>query len=133
MSNQSTWKRKVAAGIFAFAVLSPAAVLANSLDTSEATDTNSRASLDEETKTQLESLKNQVDSGELTKEEAREQLEELGIKFPGKHRGGERFDEETKQQLEEIKEQVEAGELTEEEAKAKIEELGIEFHRKHKN
>ncbi|WP_227939473.1 hypothetical protein [Alkalihalobacillus deserti] len=67
----------------------------------------------------------------MTEEEAKTQLEELGIdqsmrgfKGPGKF---EQLDEETQAKVNEIHVQVKEGKLTEEEAKAELEKLGISF------
>ncbi|WP_027953941.1 hypothetical protein [Halobacillus kuroshimensis] len=88
--------------------------------------------LDDETKEKLEEIKSKVEAGEWTKEEAKAELEELGIEQPRHHGGkGHRISadltEEQRTQLDEIREQVESGELTEEEAQAQLEELGIEI------
>ncbi|WP_281657866.1 hypothetical protein [Halobacillus sp. Cin3] len=88
--------------------------------------------LDEETKEKLEEIKSKVEAGEWTKEEAKAELEELGIEQPRHHGGkghriGADLTEEQRTQLDEIREQVESGELTEEEAQAQLEELGIEI------
>ncbi|MBN8234158.1 hypothetical protein JF544_02820 [Halobacillus kuroshimensis] len=88
--------------------------------------------LDDETKEKLEEIKSKVEAGEWTKEEAKAELEELGIEHPRHHGGkGHRISadltEEQRTQLDEIREQVESGELTEEEAQAQLEELGIEI------
>ncbi|MGD6830924.1 hypothetical protein ACQCT5_02085 [Sutcliffiella halmapala] len=120
-------------GALALAVVLPTATYAATTDSgtqeTEQTvivnETNCKGELDEETKAQVDAIKAQVEAGEITEEEAKAQLEELGIK-PRHHRGKHmELDEETRAQLEEIREQVEAGELTEEEAKAKQDELGI--------
>jgi polyhydroxyalkanoate synthesis regulator phasin len=42
--------------------------------------------LDEETRAQLAEIKAQVEAGEITREEAKEMLEEMGIKPMGKGR-----------------------------------------------
>lgn len=88
--------------------------------------------LDEETKEKLEEIKSKVEAGEWTKEEAKAELEELGIDQPHHHGGkghpmGAELTEEQRTQLDEIREQVESGELTEEEAQAQLEELGIDL------
>ncbi len=86
--------------------------------------------LDEETKVKLQDIKEQIKEGTLTREEAREQMEELGIGM-GRFQKGPKIelDEETKEKLHAIKEQVEDGTLTKEEAKTEIEELGIDMGR----
>lgn len=81
--------------------------------------------LDEETREQMEAIKEQVKNGELSKDEAKTQLEELGITHPSKPQDN--LDEETKAQLESIKEQVKNGEITKEEAQEKLEALGVEL------
>ncbi|WLR47180.1 hypothetical protein LC065_16900 [Halobacillus litoralis] len=86
--------------------------------------------IDEETKQKLEAIKEQVEAGELTKEEAREQIEELGIKHP--HPKGfkpmlDNLTEEQRTALEDIHEKVKSGELTKEEARAEMEALGLDF------
>ncbi|MGR9050427.1 hypothetical protein ACQ4XT_17485 [Halobacillus faecis] len=87
--------------------------------------------IDEETKQKLEAIKDQMEAGELTKEEAREQIEELGIKRP--HPKGfkkpmlDNLTEEQRTALEDIHEKVKSGELTKEEARAEMEALGLDF------
>ncbi|WP_209122938.1 hypothetical protein [Alkalihalobacillus sp. BA299] len=85
--------------------------------------------LDEETMEKVKEIREQVKAGTLTEEEAKAELEELGITHPMKGMRGMRgfghLDEETMEKVKEIREQVKAGTLTEEEAKAELEELGI--------
>lgn len=96
--------------------------------------------LDEETQAQLKTIREQVQNEEITKEEAKQKLEELGI-TKGAHilfhkkahflNDFKQLDEDTQAKIKEIHEQVQNGELTKEEAKVKLEELGItkENHR----
>lgn len=91
------------------------------------------ANLDDETRKKVEEIKEKVDAGEITKEEAKTQIQELGINpapFPHLE-----WTDEQKQQLEDIRTQVESGELTREEAKQQLEELGIDLkgphHKRH--
>ncbi|MGM0836539.1 MAG: hypothetical protein ACQEV7_10300 [Bacillota bacterium] len=120
-------------GALALAVILPTATYAATADSGNeeteqtvvVSDTNCTVDLDEETQSQVGAIKAQVEAGEITEEEAKAKLEDLGIK-PRHHRGKQmKLDEETRVQLEESREQIEAGELTEEEAKAKLEQLGI--------
>ncbi|WP_079479261.1 hypothetical protein [Halobacillus salinus] len=80
--------------------------------------------LDEETRTKLEEIKQKVEAGELTEEEAKTQMEDLGI-TPPPFLGD--LTDEQKQQLEDIRSQVEAGEITKDEARQQLQELGIDF------
>lgn len=88
--------------------------------------------VDEETKEKLEEIRSKVEAGEWTKEEAKAELEELGIEQP-RHRGGKGhrmgadLTEEERTQVKEIREQVKSGELTQEEAQAQLEELGLDI------
>ena len=90
--------------------------------------------LDAETKEKLQEIRDQVKAGEITREEAQAQLEELGIDIPffkqGKRGWYNNLDEETKEKLQEIRGQVKAGEITREEAREKCEELGLQFPKK---
>ncbi|MBG9804048.1 hypothetical protein ABHN05_11190 [Brevibacillus laterosporus] len=84
--------------------------------------------MDEETKTKLDEIREQVKDGTLTEEQAMEKMENLGLLEgfeKGKGKIVNNLDEETKKKLDEIQEQVKAGTLTEEQAKDKMEELGI--------
>jgi len=120
-------------GALALAVVLPTATYAATADTgTEETEQtvvvneiNCKGEVDEETKAQVDAIRAQVESGEITVDEAKAKLEELGIK-PRHHRGKYmELDAETRDQLADIREQVEAGELTEVEANAKLEDLGI--------
>ncbi|MCG7318697.1 hypothetical protein [Brevibacillus laterosporus] len=84
--------------------------------------------MDEETKTKLDEIREQVKDGTLTEEQAMEKMKNLGLLEgfeKGKVKIVNNLDEETKKKLDEIQEQVKAGTLTEEQAKDKMEELGI--------
>ncbi|MED1662959.1 hypothetical protein [Brevibacillus laterosporus] len=96
-------------------------------DQQEKMKESKRPQMDEETKTKLDEIREQVKDGTLTKEQAMEEMENLGLKGfeKGKVKIVKNLDEETKKKLDEIQEQVKAGTLTEEQAKDKMEELGI--------
>ncbi|WP_438769693.1 hypothetical protein [Brevibacillus sp. JB24b] len=79
--------------------------------------------LDEETMKKLDEIQEQVKAGTLTEEQAKDKMEELGIKQPVLKMI--KLDEETMKKLDEIQEQVKAGTLTEEQAKEEMEKLGI--------
>ncbi|QHT47825.1 hypothetical protein M662_15480 [Bacillus sp. SB49] len=73
--------------------------------------------------TEVRELLQQFKSGDITEDEAVDQLKEQGF-----HRGGHGFealDEETKAKVDAIRDQVEAGEMTEEEARDQMEALGL--------
>ncbi|WP_064093164.1 hypothetical protein [Rossellomorea aquimaris] len=122
---------KFIAGALSLAIIAPTAYAAAQEDQTT-TQPNStiqeQAPLDEETKAKLEEIKQQVEDGTITKEEAHEKMEALGVHPPfgkrGKH-GFQDLDEETKQALEDIRAQVESGEITEEEAQSRLAELGV--------
>ncbi|HAS01475.1 MAG TPA: hypothetical protein DCR67_08045 [Brevibacillus sp.] len=86
-----------------------------------------RPQMDEETKNKLDEIREQVKDGSLTQEQAKEEMEKLGLKGFDKVKmiKFNNLDEETKKKLDEIQEQVKAGTLTEEQAKEEMEELGI--------
>ncbi|WP_100406945.1 hypothetical protein [Bacillus solitudinis] len=117
--------------LLAVGVAVPSMMVTDSnVEAEQSTSTFEKASwiqeLDEETREQFKNIREQIQAGELTKEEASEQMEELGIDFSlGKRRGFAKLDEETRTKLAEITEQVKAGEITEEEAQVQMEELGI--------
>lgn len=90
--------------------------------------------LDEETQEKVKNILEHVHNGEITKEEAKEMLEELGLdrkshflfhKKQHLKRDFQQLDEETKAKVLDIRDQVQNGEITREEAKAKLKELGI--------
>lgn len=87
-----------------------------------------------DTKTALDEIRVQEETGEITHEEAHAKMVELGIKRPfgkGGHRGGGPFgnmDKETRTTIDDIRDQFKAGDLTEEEAQAKVEALGLDFN-----
>ncbi|SMB82923.1 hypothetical protein SAMN00017405_0980 [Desulfonispora thiosulfatigenes DSM 11270] len=81
--------------------------------------------LDDATKAKLTEIREKVKVGELTKEQAKAEIEGLGIKFPDHKKPEMKIDEATKAKLTEIREKVKAGELTKEQAKTQMEELGI--------
>lgn len=90
---------------------------------------------DEETKAQMIEIRKQVKDGTITQEQAREKMEALGIKVPGKKGMRPEIDEETRQKLEEnrqklneIRQKVKEGSLTREEAKTEMEALGFKEH-----
>jgi len=89
-----------------------------------------RMELDEATKEKLVEIRDKVKAGTLTQEQAREEMEELGMKGPGLRVPMDKgprmeLDEATKEKLVEIREKVKAGTLTQEQAKEELEELGM--------
>lgn len=118
------------AGIVATALLVPTVAFAstNGADTNEGANTTEQQ--ESVWKSEAKSIFEQVKSGDLSREEAKEQLQAIkeayGVEGQAKQQGVKDLDEDTKQKLQEIKAQVDAGELTREEAKAEIEELGLE-------
>jgi hypothetical protein len=89
------------------------------------------ANLDEATKTKAEAIMENQKAGTITKEEAKTQLEALGITLPehgGKGRMNGLFanlDDATKAKAEAIMENQKAGTITKDEAKTQLEALGI--------
>ncbi|WP_053072099.1 hypothetical protein [Rossellomorea marisflavi] len=122
---------KVVAGALSLGILAPAAYTATTQDTADQPQVEVKQQLDEETKSKLDEIKGQVEDGTITRDEAKEKLDDLGIRPPGLggHHGGPgmELDDETRQKLDDIRDQVKSGDLTEEEAKEKIADLGIEM------
>ncbi len=84
------------------------------------------AGLDEATKEKAKSILEQEKSGKLTREQAKEELTKLGVKFPEKGKHKEMFaglDEATKEKAKSILEQEKSGKLTREQAKRGINEV----------
>jgi len=85
-----------------------------------------RPELSDEVKEKMETIREKVENGEITREEARQELQDLGF--------GKRFDrdqkpqlsDEVKAKLETIREKVENGTLTREQAREKLQELGLD-------
>lgn len=93
---------------------------------------HAHATLDAATKAKVKAIFKQEKAGTLTHDQAKTQLEALGIKLP-QHQG--RFanlDAATKEKVKAIRDQVKAGTLTKDEAKAQLEALGIKFPAKGK-
>ncbi|QOS97504.1 hypothetical protein JNUCC42_12940 [Brevibacterium sp. JNUCC-42] len=85
--------------------------------------------IDEETKKKIADIQEQVKEGTLTKEQAKEEMEKLGLNIKLRTNGeGKKIDEETKKKLDEIQEQVKEGTLTKEQAKEEMEKLGLKFN-----
>src|SRR3954451_1119518 len=83
------------------------------------------ANLDEETQEKVQAIFEQVKTGTLTKEEAQEQLAELGVELLAKGERGfgghfANLDEETEEKVQAIFEQVKTGTLTKEEAQEQL-------------
>lgn len=93
--------------------------------------------LDEASKEKAKAILEQMRTGALTKEQAKSQLQELGIELDVDFSKGHHFqvkmdkskmdnlDEATKEKVKSILDQMKAGTLTEEQVKAKLQELGI--------
>lgn len=93
--------------------------------------------LDEAAKEKAKAILEQMRTGALTKEQAKSQLQELGIELNVDFSKGHHFqvkmdkskmdnlDEATKEKVKSILDQMKAGTLTEEQVKAKLQELGI--------
>ena len=90
-------------------------------------------SIDEETRTTIEEIRDQFKAGDLTEAEAQAKLDDLDVDLPEDfltHEDFQDLDEETKAALTEIRDQFVAGDLTEAEAQAKVEALGLDFDAK---
>lgn len=82
--------------------------------------------LDEEMKEKAKEIMNKVKEGSITREEAREQLSELGVPLPDKKKQLlQGLDEETKAKAKDIFKQLREGKISKDEAHAKLEDLGI--------
>lgn len=93
--------------------------------------------LDEAAKEKAKAILEQMRTGALSKEQAKSQLQELGIELNVDFSKGHHFqvkmdkskmdnlDEATKEKVKSILDQMKAGTLTEEQVKAKLQELGI--------
>lgn len=89
--------------------------------------------MDEETRTAIEEIRDQLKAGDLTQEEAQAKLDALNVNLPEDfltHVRFEDLDKETRTAMNEIREQFIAGDLTEEEAQVKVEALGLDFDAK---
>ncbi|MET1032474.1 hypothetical protein [Domibacillus tundrae] len=97
------------------------------------------ANLDDETKAKAEAIMKQKEAGEITEEEAKTQLEALGVTMPerGAGRGGDHLaqdvenadlDEATQAKADAILAKVEAGTVTHDEAEEQLTALGIEIN-----
>jgi len=76
---------------------------------------NFKVNLTDDQKTLLQEIKEQVQNGDLTKEEAKAKMEEAGIKLPNRKGHGVKLTEEQKESISELKEQVKSGDITREE------------------
>ena len=79
--------------------------------------------LTDEQKTLLDEIREQVENGTITKEEAKDKIEEAGIKRPNIKGRGVKLTEEQKESISELKEQVKAGDITKEEASELIKDI----------
>lgn len=122
----------------AFAAELPAQSIGNGQLT-PAVKVKAASNLDEATQSKVKAIFDQVKKGTLTKEQAKPQLQELGIdvdfdfnaahdgiKFMGKVTSVS-FDDATKEKVKTILEQAQAGSLTKEQVKAQLQELGIDM------
>lgn len=85
--------------------------------------------LDEDAKQKVKEIMQQMQDGNITKEEADAQLKELGVELPDHHRDDmlAKLDDETKEKVKQILNQIKNGSLTKEDAEAKLKELGVSF------
>lgn len=88
------------------------------------------SNLDDETKEKAKEILNNLKEGTITKEEAKTQLAELGVKHEKKHHHFEGLDNETKEKAKEIFTQLREGKLSHEEAKNQLAELGVKLPEK---
>jgi len=122
----------------AFAAELPAQSIGNGQLTT-AVKVKAASNLDEATQSKVKAIFDQVKKGTLTKEQAKPQLQELGIdvdfdfnaahdgiKFMGKVTSVS-FDDATKEKVKTILDQAQAGTLTKEQAKSQLQELGIDL------
>ncbi|TQR42783.1 hypothetical protein [Paenibacillus popilliae] len=122
----------------AFAADLPAQSIGNGQLTT-AVKVKAATNLDEATQNKVRAIFDQVKKGTLTKEQAKPQLQELGIdvdfdfnaahdgiKFKGKVTSVS-FDDATKEKVKTILDQAQAGTLTKEQAKSQLQELGIDL------
>ncbi|GLI86621.1 hypothetical protein ANABIO32_44540 [Rossellomorea marisflavi] len=80
--------------------------------------------LDDETRQKLDDIREKVKSGDLTEEEAKEKIADLGIEMPQRPDG---MDEETHQKTHDIRDRYMAGMITKEEAQKELDELDVDF------
>ncbi|MDT8974816.1 hypothetical protein RQP50_01000 [Paenibacillus sp. chi10] len=122
----------------AFAAEVPAQSIGNGQLTTAVTVT-AASNLDEATQSKVKAIFDQVKKGTLTKEQAKPQLQELGLDvdfdFNAAHDGimfkgkvtSVSFDDATNEKAKAILDQAQAGTLTKEQAKSQLQELGIDL------
>jgi len=123
----------------AFAAEVPAQSIGNGQLTT-AVKVKAASNLDEAAQNKVKAIFDQVKKGTLTKEQAKPQLQELGvdvdfdfkaahdgIKFKGKVVNSVNLDDATKEKAKAILDQAQAGTLTKEQAKSQLQELGIDM------
>jgi len=122
----------------AFAAEVPAQSIGNGQLTA-AVKVTAASNLDEATQNKVKAIFDQVKTGTLTKEQAKPQLQELGVDvdfdFNAAHDGilfkgkvtSVSFDDATKEKVKTILDQAQAGSLTKEQVKAQLQELGIDM------
>ncbi|EPY12722.1 hypothetical protein [Paenibacillus alvei] len=123
----------------AFAAEVPAQSIGNGQLTA-AVKVTAASNLDEATQNKVKAIFDQVKTGTLTKEQAKPQLQELGVDvdfdFNAAHDGilfkgkvtSVSFDDATKEKVKTILDQAQAGSLTKEQVKAQLQELGIDMN-----
>ena len=83
--------------------------------------------LSDETKAKMQAIREAEKNGEITAEEAAEQLKALGIQLKGNHQSGKQLSDEDKTKIQTIRESEKNGEITAEEAQEQLKALGINF------
>lgn len=92
------------------------------------------AGMDENQKQKAKEILDKVKTGEISSEEANEQLKELGVEVTDEHDEKlEGLDDVTKEQAKEIINKMKSGEITKEEADQKLKELGVSLPEDGKN
>lgn len=95
-----------------------------------------RPELSDEVKDKVKAIREDVKNGKITKEQAQEQLQSLGLeKFRDKKgfKGQPQLSDEAKQKLQAIQEDVKSGKLTKEQAKEEMRELHPDLKKDAKN
>ncbi|WP_449241225.1 hypothetical protein [Desulfoscipio gibsoniae] len=85
-----------------------------------------RPELSDEVKEKLQAVREQVENGTMTQEQAAEELKELGLEKMGTIKQRPELSDEVKEKLQAVREQVENGTMTQEQAAEELKELGLE-------
>jgi polyhydroxyalkanoate synthesis regulator phasin len=135
MMNKKKLFGYVVTGALSLGILGGASLPAFAADTAAAPSTSAAVkhdkgkriqNLDEATKAKVKAIFDQEKAGTITHEEAKTQLEALGLKAPADRPDPfANLDEATKVKAQAIFDQVKAGTLTKDEAKTQLEALGI--------